>query len=153
MNREKVEKLVNEALDENPSLFLIDLSITAANKIKVIIDGDKGVPLSECIRVSRNVEHNLDREEEDFSLEVSSPDIAEPLRFQRQYQKNIEKLLKVSTEEENYEGRLIAVSDTGIQLEWKTREKKPIGKGKVTVTHNKEINFEDIIQAKVKIVF
>lgn len=153
MNREKVERLVNEALEENPSLFLIDLSITAANKIKIIIDGDNGVPLSECIRVSRKVEHNLDRESEDFSLEVSSPDIAEPLRYKRQYKKNIEKILKVSTQEKDYEGKLVGVSDESIVLTWKSREKKPVGKGKITVTHEEEINFKDINQAKVKIVF
>ena len=153
MNQERVEKLVNKALEENPSLFLISLSISSSNKIKVIIDGDQGVPLNECIRVSRNVEHNLDRDEEDFSLEVSSPDIAEPLQLKRQYKKNIDKILKVSTEGKDYEGRLTATNEKGIVLEWKSREKKPIGKGKITVAHKAEINFEDIKQAKVKIVF
>ena len=153
MNRGRVEKLVNEALEENPSLFLIDLSISSANKIKVTIDGDNGVPLSECIRVSRNVEHNLDREEEDFSLEVTSPDIAEPLRFQRQYIKNIDKILKVKTVESSFEGTLKKVTEEAISLEWKSREKKPVGKGKITVTHQVVITLEDIIEAKVKIVF
>ena len=70
MDQTKVADLVNEALALNESLYLIDLSISENNKIQVTIDGDKGVPLSECMRVSRNVEHNFDREEEDFSLEV-----------------------------------------------------------------------------------
>ena len=117
------------------------------------IDGDNGVPLSECIRVSRNVEHNLDREEEDFSLEVTSPDIAEPLRFQRQYLKNIDKILKVKTAENSFEGTLKSVTEEAISLEWKSREKKPVGKGKITVTHQAEIKIEEIIEAKVKIVF
>lgn len=144
---------MNEALEENPSLFLISLSISAANKIKVIIDGDQGVPLSECIRVSRKVEHNFDRDEEDFSLEVSSPDIAEPLLFKRQYKKNINKILKIKTADQNIEGTLVEVSGESITVEWKSRENKPVGKGKITVTHKDEIKFEDIIEAKVKIVF
>jgi len=88
MDQTKVTDLVNEALALNESLYLIDLSISESNKIQVTIDGDKGVPLSECIRVSRNVEHNFDREEEDFSLEVSTPDISNPLKVKRQYIKN-----------------------------------------------------------------
>ncbi len=62
-------------------MFLIDLSISANNKIQITVDGDNGVPLSECIRISRNVDNNLDREEEDFSLEVTTPDIAHPLKL------------------------------------------------------------------------
>jgi ribosome maturation factor RimP len=89
MNQAKVRYLVEEALAENETLFLIDLSISVNNKINVVIDGDEGVPLSECIRISRNVEHNLDREAEDFSLEVSTPDISKPIKLKRQYIKNI----------------------------------------------------------------
>ena len=59
--------------------FLLDLNFGADSSIKVIVDGDSGVPLSECIRISRNVEHNLDRETEDFSLEVTTPNITDPL--------------------------------------------------------------------------
>ena len=66
-----VKNLVDEALALNESLYLIDLSISENNKVQVVVDGDTGVPLSECIRISRNINDNLDREEEDFSLEVT----------------------------------------------------------------------------------
>ncbi len=72
MLREKVTQLLQEAMDENPSLFLISLDIEGNNEIKVAIDGDNGVTVQDCIAVSRKVEHNLDRDEEDFSLEVMS---------------------------------------------------------------------------------
>ena len=85
MNQAKVRYLVEEALAENETLFLIDLSISVNNKINVVVDGDEGVPLSECIRISRNVEHNLDREAEDFSLEVSTPDISKPIKLKRHH--------------------------------------------------------------------
>jgi len=149
----KVRDLVDEALADNESLFLIDLSISINNKIQVTIDGDNGVPLSECIRISRNVEHNLDREEEDFSLEVTTPDISKPLSEKRQYKKNINRILKVKTEQEEFEGTLVEADEEKIVLRWKAREPKPIGKGKVTVEKKATIEYLNIKEAKVKIVF
>lgn len=154
MDKEKVKNLVNEALHENSELFLIDLSFLPDNKIYIEVDGDKGVSLKECIRISRAVEHNLDREEEDFSLEVTSPDVAKPLRVQRQYVKNIGRILQIRTSDNrNHEGTLKEVNKEFIVLEWKSREPKPVGKGKVTVIKTNEISFADIIEAKVKIIF
>ncbi|WP_299106479.1 ribosome assembly cofactor RimP [uncultured Tenacibaculum sp.] len=153
MNQERVKALLEEALIENETLFLIDLQFLANSKIKVIVDGDAGVPLSECVRISRKIEHNLDREEEDFSLEVTTPDIAHPLKVKRQYKKNVSRVLKVKTETEEFEGTLAEVTDNEITLRWKTREPKPIGKGKHTVEKEKTLPYEEIKEAKVKIIF
>ncbi|AOW21483.1 ribosome assembly cofactor RimP [Urechidicola croceus] len=154
MNQDIVRQLVEEALAENEKLFLIELSFLADNKIYVEVDGDTGINLKECIRISRNVEHNLDREEEDFSLEVTSPDISKPLKVLRQYTKNIGRTLQVSTlEGEKFEGILTLANDNHITLEWKAREPKPIGKGKVTVQKTVEIAYKNIREAKVKIIF
>ena len=105
------------------------------------------------MRISRHVEHNLDREEEDFGLEVTSPDISHPLSVKRQYLKNINRILKVKTGDEELEGTLISANDKEISLRWKTREPKPIGKGKVTVEKNALIAFDSIKEAKVKITY
>jgi len=153
MDKKKVQDLLEEALAENEALFLIDLSFLPGNKIKVIVDGDSGVSLSECIRISRNIEHNLDREEVDFALEVTSPDIAEPLKVKRQYVKNLNRIVTVKTNEAKLEGALTEVNEKNIELSWKTREPKPIGKGKVTVEKTATVNYQDIIEAKVKIIF
>ena len=153
MDYTKVKDLVDEALALNDSLYLIDLSISTNNKIQVIVDGDNGVPLSECIRISRNVDNSFDREEEDFSLEVSTPDIAHPLKVKRQYIKNINRILKVKTSEQEFEGTLVEADEEKIVLRWKAREPKPIGKGKVTVEKTATIDYKDIKEAKVKIVF
>lgn len=153
MKKEQIEQYVEEALKEDSSLFLINLEIFQDNKISIVIDGDHGVPLNECIRVSRAVEGNLDREEEDFSLEVSSPDITKPLKVKRQYAKNKGRVLKVKTEDEKYEGNLEEVSEDGILLTWKTREPKPVGKGKITVEKKKNIAYNEIVEAKVKLIF
>ena len=141
------------ALEENPSLFLIDLQLLPNSKILVEVDGDAGIALNECIRISRAVEGNLDREEEDFSLEVSSPDITKPLQVLRQYQKNIGRTLQVKTLETALEGTLVAVLEESIELEWKAREPKPIGKGKRTVEKKERIAFDAIVEAKVKLIF
>jgi len=153
VDQEKVKQLLQEALDENPSLFLIDLMFLKDNRIKVIVDGDQGIPLSECVRISRNIEHNLDREEVDFGLEVTSPDISHPLKVKRQYKKNMTRTLKVKANDQEYEGVLSEVSDEEILLSWKVREPKPIGKGKHTVEKIAKISFNDIVEAKVKIIF
>ena len=154
MNKEIVKQLVDEALKENETLFLIDLTFSGDNKIFVEVDGDNGLNLKECMRISRHVEQNLDREEEDFGLEVTSPDVANPLKVLRQYKKNIGRILTVKTyDNKKVEGTLTAANENQISLEWKAREPKPIGKGKVTVDKTAEIEYKDIQEAKVKIIF
>ncbi|WP_457619180.1 ribosome assembly cofactor RimP [Lutibacter sp.] len=154
MDKEKVKNLLNTALEQNTELFLIEMKFLADNKIYVEVDGDKGVSLKECIRISREIEHNLDREEEDFSLEVTSPDVANPLRVRRQYVKNINRTLDVKLQDNTtVQGVLKKVTEDEIELEWTAREPKPIGKGKITVVKNATIQFVDILEAKVKIIF
>ncbi len=154
MDKSKIENLVNSAIKENPKLFLIALKFLPNNKILVEVDGDEGISLKECVRISRAVEHNLDREVEDFSLEVTSPDIAKPLIVKRQYIKNINRNLEVKLIDNSIiEGTLKEVKENDISLQWKAREPKPIGKGKITVVKNKTIPFKDIIEAKVKLLF
>ena len=143
-----------KALEKNKSLFLIDLSITNDHKIKVVIDGDQGVSLNDCIDISRAIEHQLDRDETDFSLEVTSAGVTEPLINSRQYQKNIGRKLKVVTQsEEIIEGILRESNPDTIILQWKARENKPVGKGKVTVQKEKILDFKEIKEAKVLITF
>ncbi len=136
-----MESLLNKALEENPSLFLIDFTVGGDNTIRVILDGDNGVNLQDCMNVSRAIEHNLDREEEDFSLEVTSAGATSPLELPRQYKKNIGRKLKVRTSSEEVEGKLVETSEDHITLEWKAREPKPVGKGKVTVQKKQQIAF------------
>lgn len=149
MFKDKVKTLLDDALNEDESLFLIDFSVGADQHVKVVLDGDNGVTLEDCMKVSRAIEHNLDRDEHDFSLEVTSAGAASPLTLPRQYPKNIGRKLKVKTENDTFEGNLAEVKDEGIVLQWKTREPKPIGKGKHTVQKEANIDFSDISEAKV----
>ncbi|WP_213520872.1 ribosome assembly cofactor RimP [Nonlabens sp.] len=154
MLKEKVEKLLNEAFEERPDLFLIDFKMGSGNEIQVIIDGDDGVKLSDCMFFSRAVEHNLDREEYDFSIEVLSAGASSPLNFPRQFIKNLGRDLQIVDREKRSETGLLKQADTeGVTITWKAREPKPIGKGKVTVEKEWTLKYEDIKQAKVVVKF
>lgn len=154
MFREIVKKLLDEGLKTRTDLFLIDYEILDDNSIRVVIDGDNGVLVEDCIFLSRAIEHNLDREEHDFSLEVTSAGATTPLSHTRQYKKNIGRILNVKTAEgESIEGTLTEADDLGIVLQWKARESKPIGKGKTTVNKEAQINYNNILDAKVIIKF
>ncbi|WP_281542317.1 ribosome assembly cofactor RimP [Maribacter aestuarii] len=153
MLQDKVKRLLEAGLQEDESLFLIDFSISGDNRIHVVIDGDNGVTVADCVKISRSIEHNLDREEIDFSLEVASAGATEPMTLPRQYKKHIGRKLAVETTDTKYEGNLTAADEDSIVLEWKAREPKPIGKGKVTVQKRQEIAFPDIKKAKVVLKF
>jgi ribosome maturation factor RimP len=140
--KEKVVALLNDGLAEKPAVFLIDLTITDSQKIIVTLDGDEGVTLQDCMDISRAIENNLDREEHDFSLEVSSAGVSTPLNMARQYKKNIGRVLKIKT-----------ATDDFITLIWSAREPKKIGKGKETVEKNLELPYKEIKEAIVTITF
>ena len=151
--KEKVFRLLEEGLQEKPSIFLIDLTITDSYKIIVTLDGDNGVQLQDCIDISRTLENNLDREEQDFSLEVASVGVGSPLKMVRQYIKNIGRTLIVKLASETIEAELVEVTDNFITLSWQAREPKKIGKGKETVQKRQEIPFSEIKQAVVTVTF
>jgi len=153
MLKQQVTTLLTDALEEDGSLFLIDFSITTDNRIRVIIDGDNGVTVQDCMKISRAIEHNLDRDDVDFALEVASAGATAPLVLPRQYKKNVGRKMEVKTSETTLEGNLTSATDNGIILEWKAREPKPIGKGKHTVQKKKEIDFSEIKEAKVILKF
>ncbi|MEY8849787.1 ribosome assembly cofactor RimP [Psychroserpens sp. XS_ASV72] len=154
MFRDTVKNLLEDSLEQRKDLFLIDFEVTDSNQIRIVIDGDNGVLVEDCMFISRAVEHNLDREEQDFSIEVHSAGATSPLVDKRQYKKNIGRFLKVTTsEDQTIEGKLTQANDDKILLEWKAREPKPVGKGKVTVKKQAELSYDTISKAQVVIKF
>jgi len=151
--REKVSDLLAEGLKEKPSVFLIDLTITDSFKVIVTLDGDYGVVLQDCIDISRAIEHNIDREEQDFSLEVASVGVGSPLKLVRQYIKNIGRTLIVKLATDIIEAELVEANEEFITLAWEAREPKKIGKGKETVQKRQEIPYGDIKEAIVTVTF
>lgn len=112
----KVLELVNQAL-EGSDKFLVSLKITPDNRIYVDIDGDNGITIDDCIELSRAIESQLDREEEDFALDVSSAGADQPLKLTRQYRKNIGRDVEVVyLDGEKVEGDLTAADEEGFTV-------------------------------------
>lgn len=152
--KEKVAQLLEQGLADKPHLFLIDVSISDSYKINVTLDGDNGVTLQDCMDISRAIEHNLDREEVDFSLDVASAGVGSPLKLVRQYQNNVGRWLIVKTTESTViEAVLEAADEQKITLTWEAREPKKIGKGKETVQKVMEVPYAQIKEALVTIKF
>lgn len=152
--RNKIEQLLNDFLAQREDLFLIDLKISAADDITVILDGDDGVSLQDCLDASRAIEFNMDREEHDFSLQVMSAGLSEPLSMPRQYAKNIGKDLKLLLNDSSEtEGELVKADDEKITLILRYRKPKEVGKGKMDVVEEKEIPYSEIKKATVVIKF
>lgn len=153
MLKTRVGEILEEVLKESVSLFLIEYTVNQDYTIKVVLDGDQGVNLRDCIDVSRAIEGQLDREEYDFALEVTSAGATTPLVVPRQYRKNVGRKLSVRTPDRQYEGNLTEATADTITLEWKSREPKPVGKGKVTIQNKMDIPISEIKEAKVVLKF
>ena len=152
--RAKVEQLVHEFLETRKDLYLVDLKISAGDDITVILDGDEGLSLQDCLDASRAIEFNLDREEHDFSLQVMSPGLSEPLKLPRHFKKNMGREIEVLlNSDEKIQGEVVAVDDEKVTLVLRYRRPKLIGKGKEDVVENKEIPYTDIKKALVVIKF
>jgi ribosome maturation factor RimP len=152
--RKNIETLLNEFLETRKDLFLIDLKFSAGDDITVILDGDNGVTLQDCLDASRAVEFNMDREEHDFSLQVMSAGLSEPLSTPRQFNKNLGREIEVMLEDSStIEGELSKVDEEKITLILRYRKPKDIGKGKVDVEEEKEIPYSEIKKALVVIKF
>ncbi|UKB79309.1 ribosome assembly cofactor RimP [Chryseobacterium sp. MEBOG07] len=152
--RQRIEELLNEFLETRKDMFLIDLKFSAGDDITVILDGDNGVSLQDCLDASRAIEFNMDREEHDFSLQVMSAGLSEPLSTPRQFGKNIGREIEVMLEDSSkIEGELSKVDNEKITLILRYRKPKDIGKGKVDVEEEKEIAYSEIKKALVIIKF
>jgi len=155
INKQTVLDLVNEKLDENTKFYLIDLKVSSDNKIYVEIDHKtQPISITDCIAFSRQVEHNLDRESEDFELEVASPGLSNPFKVHQQYIKNKGKDVKVMLKGGKViEGELAEIEEEYIVVKNETKEKIEGKKKKVLVQNAHELKFEDINQTKIVIKF
>ncbi len=90
-----IQRMVEEKLTD--TMFIVDISVGTGNAISVVIDSDPGLSIDKCIEMSRHIEHQFDREVEDFSLEVSSPGLTQPFKVLRQYLKNLGKEVEIVT--------------------------------------------------------
>ena len=124
-----MEGMVEEVLAADPSYFLVEIKIKPTNNVKVFIDGDAGVSIDKCVQVNRALYKKLEEASlfpgGDFSLEVSSPGLDEPLKMMRQYRKNTGRLVElVLLDGVKKEGKLVEVMEDGIILEEQSGTKK-----------------------------
>lgn len=150
---EKIKKLADAKIAEG-SNFIVDISVKPGNKIIVLLDNDNGISVVDCVEMSRHIEFSLDRESEDFELNVMSPGLTEPFKILRQYQKNIGKYVDITTKEnKKISGKLISVDETAILLETKTKEKVEGKKGKQQIINTINLTFNQIKETKIVISF
>lgn len=141
----KIMELAQDAL-EGSDKFLVNLKVTPDNRIFVDIDGDNGVTIDDCIALSRTIESHLNREEEDFELNVSSAGADSPLKQLRQYRKNVGRDLEVTMADgERLDGNLKEVGDDGITIVLPGTKKKP--------SEEVHLPFRDIKVARVALKF
>jgi len=148
-----IEKLVTEQI-EGTSIFLVEVKVDTRNSISVSVDSPQGVTIDECVEITRHVEHSLDRESDDFSLEVSSPGIGQTFKVIQQYTKALGRTVSVVTLEGiKYDGTLKQVNNGQIELEVKVKEKPEGAKRPVLVTKQVFLRFEQIKTTKEIITF
>ncbi|MDD2548711.1 MAG: ribosome assembly cofactor RimP [Bacteroidales bacterium] len=149
----KVENIVLQQLDSKIE-FIVDISVSSANQIKVLLDGDQGITIERCVEISRAIEQSFDREAEDFELEVSSAGLSETLRLPRQYKKNIgHKLDVVKTDGQKVRGLLKNVTDSNFTLEIESMVKVEGKKRKQKLVEQVSIPYTDVKSALVVISF
>lgn len=122
--KEKIIHIVEEHLQDS-DLFLVGVKVSARNKIMVSLDGDNGVPIIACVKVSRQIESQLDREKEDFELEVSSVGIDTPLILPRQFIKNKGRdIIYTDTDGKKIKAKLLEADQAGVTVEKEMPKKK-----------------------------
>jgi len=147
-----VEGILQPLLAEEPGYFLVDIRIKPTNNIKVFIDGDQGISIEKCVRYNRALYKKLEEmalfPDGDFSLEVSSPGLDEPLKLLRQYKKNVGRLVELVLQDgSKTEGRLLEVTEDGVIVE----ETKGKNKKKEVINHT--FLFDNIKTTKIQVVF
>ena len=146
IDKSLIEKLIEEKL-EGTGCFIVEVLIRSGNRIYVFIDSDTGVTIEDCVAVSRHIEGNVDREVEDYELQVSSAGLDMPLRIVRQYIKNKGKFVDVVLADgEKITGTLLDAGNESFQILVKGNKKAP---GDKTI----ELKYNEIKETKIKLIF
>jgi ribosome maturation factor RimP len=153
-----IEQKVNELLRYDPENFLVEVKISAGNNVKVFVDADKGISLERLVKYNRQLYRQIEEgglfPNNDFSLEVSSPGLDEPLKLQRQYRKNIGRYVEVVQKDGvKKEGKLLGSDETAILIEEEKGAGAKPGKNKKKELVQHTIPLEDIKTTKVQIKF
>lgn len=141
----KTIRTMSEEFLEGTSGFVVDVKVASGNVIRIALDNDNGTAIKDCMALSRHIEGSLDREVEDFSLDVGSPGLDSPLLVLRQYKKIIGKQVMVLPKVgKKVEGELMSIEEQDGEMSslvLKTREKKRIEGRKAKQWVEEEITF------------
>jgi ribosome maturation factor RimP len=148
----QIEQRIQELIQSEPDVFLVEIRIKPTNNVKVFLDADQGISIERLIQYNRRLYKELEEKgffpDGDFSLEVSSPGLDEPLKLHRQYLKNVGRYVEVLQQDGiRKEGKLISATEDHIIVE----EEKGKGKKKEIVQHT--IPFTNIKTTKIQIKF
>ncbi len=153
ITKDYILKLLNEHLGTG-LIFVTGIRVNSDNQINVFLDGDNGVTIADCVAASRFLEKNLDSEKNDFSLDVSSHGATTPLIMPRQYTKHIGRDFEIKLlDDTKLIGTLTEFNTNELKLEYTEREDKPLGKGKINVTKQHIIPYNQIKESKIKLKF
>jgi len=156
-NKQKaIEDFVNAQLKSSEDVFLVEVKVIPGNNIKVFLDADNGITIEKCIKVNRALYNQVEESDlfpnGDFSLEVSSPGVEEPLKLHRQYKKNIGRTIEVTMNDDTKkQGKLLEVNDDDIVIEEKNQQKKKTPESLRDQTIN--ILFNQVKHTKVLVTF
>ena len=147
-----IEDKLKPLLEAHPTHFLVEIRVKPTNNFKIFIDADEGINLSGLIEYNRKLYRQIEESgmfpDGNFSLEVSSPGLDEPLKLKRQYKKNIGRFVEVTLlDGTKKEGKLLETTEEAILIEWEE------GKGKKKEIKQETILFDQIKTTKIQIKF
>jgi len=144
IEKQKIEGLAEEFV-KGTGLFLVAVKVSNSNRITVLADKNEGITIDECAAIHRHIENGLDREAEDFELQVSSPGLDSPFVVNKQYLKNEGRKVEViDTDGSKFTGKLKNITAGGFELETEIKTK-----GKTIQQKDISFNFEQIKSTRV----
>lgn len=144
VDKQYIQRIVEEFM-KGTELFLVAVKVSSSNRITVLADKKDCITIDECALIHRHIEDNLDREKEDFELQVSSPGLGMSFEVIEQYYKNETKKVEVTDNEGNrYTGILKNITNGGFELECEVKSK-----GKSKEIKDLSFNFDSIKSTRV----
>lgn len=151
--RDQIEDIIAGIIADK-NAFVVDIKVGSSNKINIEIDSFSGITIDDCVEISRLVESSLDREKEDFELEVASAGLSEPFKVIQQYQKNVGEEVDVITKEGiKIKGVLVDVTDGGFEVETSKMIRVEGKKKKQAVIEKLAFSFDQVKSTKIIITF
>lgn len=139
ISEQRIRELLAERI-AGTDIFVVDATVRPGNLIQVEVDRPEGISIDQCVEISRYLERELDRDLEDFSLEVSSPGLGSPFKVRQQYERNVGREVEVVLKDGSKKsGKLASVSEAGITL---------VAGGKTA-----EFKFDDMKTTKTVVTF